>query len=350
MNSFRIFLFVFLVFSFSTQGCKDDAVGEVEITYDSPDGTPESQGMDPKVLAEAYQSFQKYEGVYSLLVMRNGKIIAEQYFNGKSKNDYSNVASVSKSFISALTGIAVKERLIDSLEQKLPLFFPSYFTSETEASKKEIKIENLLTMTSGLQSIHEASGNWLSIPDIVGYSLSLEMLGFPGTRFDYNSALTHMLSVIITNKSGVTTFDYAKSKLFDKIGITCNKWEKDLFGRYIGGTGMYFTPRDLAKFGNLYVNNGKMNGEDVIPESWVSLSSQPVIKVEASYYYGYGWWVISSQNAKIFFAEGYGGQYIFIFKDYNMVVVATSNPNSSEKANIVTREFFTSKILPAIKK
>ena len=349
MKRFKYLLMIFIV-GVLYISCKNDSPTETEINFDSPDSTPEAQGMDSKILITAFNNFKKYSGVYSLVVMRNGKIVAEQYFNGKNKDNYSNVASVSKSFISALTGIAIKEKLIDSIGQKLSDYFPDYYKNEADITKREIKIENLLSMTAGLKSIHDASDDWLSIPDIVGYAIALPLLGYPGTRFDYNTALTHMLSIIIKNRSSLSTFDYAKTKLFDKIGITCPRWDKDLFGNYIGGTGMYFTPRDLAKFGNLYLNDGKWNGVEIIPSEWVKKSIEPYIKVEMTYYYGLNWWVIGLSGSKIFFAEGYGGQYIFVFKDYNLVVVATSNPFADENnTNIVNREFFAGYILPAIK-
>jgi CubicO group peptidase (beta-lactamase class C family) len=329
--------------------CKNDSPVETAINYESPDSTPEEQGMDSKVLATAFSNFQKYSGVYSLLVMRNGKIVAEQYYNGKNKDSYTNIASISKSFISALTGIALKEQLIDSLKQRLPDFFPTCFQNEPDSVKREITIENLLTMTSGLKPITDASNDWLSIPDIISYAIALPLLGAPGKLFGYNTSLTHMLAKIISNKSGKSTFDYAKNNLFDKLGITCSRWDKDLFGNYIGGTDMYFTPRDLLKLGYLYLNDGKLNGVEIIPAEWVKASITPFIKVEQNYYYCYNWWRMVSSGSTVFFAEGYGGQYIFVFKDYNLVVVATSNPYTEESnTNIVSREFFTANILPAI--
>ncbi|HEV8319587.1 MAG TPA: serine hydrolase [Vicinamibacterales bacterium] len=265
--------------------------------------------------------------LHSLLVSWHGDLILERYFNGARASQPANVKSASKSVISALVGIAIGRGLIAGVRQPIASFFP-----DLEASKRQITIEDLLTMRSGLAPTSNVNyGAWVQSPNWVRYVLNRQLINAPGTHMDYSTGNTHVLSAILTKVSRTSTWQFAQDVLGGPMGFTLARWPQDPQGIYFGGNDMLLTPRQLLSFGELYLNRGRANGRQIVPAEWVDASF--VARTESRWsdqLYGYGWWVRELAGYSACFAWGYGGQYAFVVPDLDLVIVTTSSPAVSD--------------------
>lgn len=316
--------------------------------------SPEKQGVNPEMLGRADKQIRvSYPNVYSLLVIRHGYLVYEKYYQGMSENDANPVFSVTKSVMSALTGIAIRDGLISGTDQKLSEYFPDYFTKIDDTQKNDITIKNVLTMTGGLESIDSDYYSYFTSPDLLNYVLQKPLSDKPGDKFAYNTGLTHFLSAIISETSGKSTKDFADENLFNKIGISADNWESDGSGYNYGGTGLYLKPLDMAKFGLLYLHNGLWDGNQIIPEEWIKESTQKQITANATADYGYLFWLqtikdkANEKQYTSYRAAGMGGQYIMVIPDLDMVVVVTANSDMSSKDGSDTLKIITDYCVPA---
>ena len=260
---------------------------------------PEKQGMDSAKLLIAEEFIQnRLPDAYSLLVVKNGYLVFEKYYSRGSREKYTVVHSVTKSFTSALIGIALDKGYLNSVDQKLVDFFPEYITDESDPMKKEISIRHLLTMSAGFKWNDRGPSmrNWYLSSNWVKSAIQLPQENTPGDIFNYNSSTSHLLSAILSKSSEISTLDFAKQYLFEPLGIQSAYWHQDQQGYHIGGFGLGLSARDLAKLGFLYLNNGYWNGRNIVSESWVNEStSQQIQAVSHPIYgkigYGYQWWV-----------------------------------------------------------
>jgi CubicO group peptidase (beta-lactamase class C family) len=297
-----------------------------------PVSTPEAQGLDRQTLATGYAAAAQLPYTYSLLVIRNGYLIGEQYFNGDSRGTANDVRSVSKSVLSTLVGIALNKEILDSLNQRVLDFFPEYDTTSLDPRKHDITIRHLLMMRAGFARDEDIyfqvyySSNW--IQTIIG----LPLLFDPGEKMIYSTCEAHLLSATLTKASGISAYDFAERYLCEPLGITVHFWEQDPQGYYFGGNAMGFTPRELAKFGLLYMSGGFFNGRQIVPKAWIDESLTNFTGYQnqtwgdlQNYNYGYFWWLGELGGHHVYFALGHGGQYILNVPDLNMIVVSTAN-------------------------
>jgi CubicO group peptidase (beta-lactamase class C family) len=270
--------------------------------------------------------------INSMIVIRNGKIAEEKYFNGRNLFSTQTVRSVSKSFLSALVGIAVSKGILN-LDQKMIDSFPEYKTAITDSHVNNITLKHLLTMRSGIKGDVEAyftftsSSNW--IRTIIGLPLNFD----PGSKSGYSTAGTHLIAGMLTKALGMSQLDFVKQNLFEPMGIEIKNWARDSQGICFGGNDMFFTTRNMAVLGLLYLNNGKINDKQIVPEDWVKNSwiysggSTGVWGSLTNLGYGYLWWLGKTADKNVFFALGHGGQYLMCVPDLNMIIAATSDPN-----------------------
>lgn len=266
--------------------------------------------------------------LYSLLVSWHDDLILEEYFNGRGPSTIANVKSVSKSVISALIGIAISEAHIESVGQPIGDFFGEELASETDAGKRRITIDDLLTMQSGLETTSNRNyGAWTQSSDWVRFALAQPLERSPGSRMEYSTGNTHLLSAILTIATGKSTLAFAREALGEPLGFHLANWPQDPQGIYFGGNDMEFTPRQMMAFGQLYLHGGRANGSQVIPADWVGASLRPrtVSTRESGRYYGYGWWIREMAGYWTPYAWGYGGQFIVLVPELNLVVVTTSS-------------------------
>jgi CubicO group peptidase (beta-lactamase class C family) len=289
--------------------------------------------------------------MYSMVIIRNGYLVAEEYFQG-TQTTLRNIYSCTKSFTSALIGIAIQEGYIESINTPVLDFFPSYNFTNVDDRKQNMTLYHLLTMTTGLEwdeADYSDSSNPLYLmwnsPDWVQFVLDLKMITAPGTTFSYNSGASHILSAILTTTTGMNTLEFAKSRLFDPLGIVDYSWPVDPQGIPKGGEGLELAPRSLAKLGQLYLANGSWKSQQLVPKEWVINSSQYSLNSPTSSYYGYGyqWWI---HPDGIFSAWGYAHQRVLVVREYQVVATFTSYmPTASgDPAAYLVRTF----VLPAI--
>ena len=258
----------------------------------------------------------------SLLIIRHGYLVYERYFLDNNESSLQEIYSITKSFTSALIGIAVGEGYLN-ISQKMLDFFPNRTIANLDARKENITIEHLLTMTSGLKW-NEVFNDipFAQSDDPLQYVLDLPMAHEPGTVFNYNSGAVHILTAILQNVTGKTALEYAEEKIFQPLGFRDYNWMMDPQGIYFGGFGLKLLPRDLAKFGFLYLNNGTWEEQQIIPAAWVANSTTKKVTVSCSINYGYLWWLYPKLNYYV--ASGLNGQEIFVYPKYNLIVVTTA--------------------------
>jgi CubicO group peptidase (beta-lactamase class C family) len=328
----RLLLFFVLITAFLLNTCSDlNSTEESPIGYQWEVSTPEQLGLDGSILNTAFSEASAKGFINSIIVIRNGKIAAEKYFNGRNVNSYQTIRSVSKSFLSALIGIAVNRRILN-LDQKMIDSFPEYKSFVTDTNVNNITLRHLITMRSGIKGDEEfyfafsQSSNW--VKTIIQSQLNFQ----PGTSALYSTAGTHLVSGMLTKAAGKSSLEFAKQYLFDPMGIVINDWSRDPQGIYFGGNDMFFTTRNMAALGLLYLNNGKLNGRQIVPEEWINNSLVYSGGIGGSWGslseigYGYMWWLGKVSGKRIFTALGHGGQYILCVPDLNMIVAVTSDP------------------------
>ena len=235
-------------------------------TQDWRTSTPELQGMDSGLLAQAIAKVKRDSiSLYSLLVIRNGYIVSETYFQGATANERREIYSATKSFTSTLVGIAFDQGLIDGVKPTVLSFFPGRTFQNNDARKQAMTLEDMLTMNTGLEWVEgdPAYQKLFTAQDWAGYMLDLPMAAQPGTRFNYCSGCSHVLSTIVQTRSG-NTAAFARKNLFDPLGIKGYQWDTDSQGIAIGGWGLKLTPREMAKLGYLFLHNGLWDGRQVV--------------------------------------------------------------------------------------
>ncbi|MDQ2087802.1 serine hydrolase [Herbivorax sp. ANBcel31] len=315
------------------------------------ESTPENNGINSATLKELNEIIPNdYPEIISTIILRNGNIVFEEYY-GTRKNSLNELRSVTKSFISALIGISIDKGYLDGVDQKLVDFFPEYVNSKTDPKFKEITIENLLTMRAGIDfDNHDTPKyiDWRYNRNLVKPFFEDELPYSPGGILLYNDPTAHFLSAIITKVSGMSTMDFAEKYLFDKLDISRYRWEKDYQDYNLGGSGLNLRTRDSAKFGQLYLNKGKWNGEQVISSEWIEQSTKKYTGGNRVYHdYGYLWWTNTFSSYSCYIASGFGGQNIFVIPDLDMVVAINSKTNIKEHNN---QKIIDKYIIPAVEK
>lgn len=265
------------------------------------------------------------------LVVRSGKIVWEQYFEGTDVFDRHHLFSVTKSVLSALVGIALQEKFLQSVDQRVVDFFPER-PVEKSSPLNLLTLRHLLSMTSGfiwprigwgrepMVERMRHSPDWAQF--ILGVPIRREEIGV----FHYTSACSHLLSAILTRTTGQNACDYARERLFAPLGIQNVKpgvdWEEDSTHNSLGGWGLHLTARELARFGWLYTLNGRWQGQQIIPEEWIAESTNRKNGTHTAY--GYQWWLKELHGERVFAGLGVGGQFLFCVPGQDLVMVILS--------------------------
>jgi CubicO group peptidase (beta-lactamase class C family) len=318
--------------------------------------SPESQDISSEDLERMVEHIENNNlAIHSMIIYKNGTIPFEEYFEPFNETSLHNLKSTSKGMISALTGIALEEGYIESLDESIFSYLSGYDVDTT--GKSDITIRHLLTMTSGLKWEENNLNSMYTFfvnKRIVKRVLDLPLVAEPGTTFNYNTGLTHLLSAIITEASGMSTLEFAQTYLFEPLEIDNIQWDTDREGYYIGGSELFLTPRAMTKFGVMYLHDGEYMGRQIVPEDWVIESTATQIKGSsfgANIQYGYLWWLdignplftyLEDENR--FLAMGARGQRIFIYPELDAVVVITADQRDESQCDILIRDY----ILPAL--
>jgi CubicO group peptidase (beta-lactamase class C family) len=299
--------------------------------------TPEAQGLDPLLVAEMYYHAAELETIYSLLVIKNGYLIAEDYFNEGSVDQKDRLQSVTKSYTSALVGIALEQGYLASLDQKMMDFFPELADQITDPRKEQITIRQMLQMRAGYPWEESTAELFEMLYHGFRPSFLVEvpLVSDPGTQFEYSSLTSHLLGIIVARATDTDLKSFAEEHLFSPLNVEAGEWIQDWEGYYNGHADLHFSARDMAKFGLLYLNDGEYQGEQVISAEWVYDSLQTYSEDAWDYRvgrnfndigYGYQWWSVRAGDHRYNLAWGHGGQQIALLDEFDMVIVVTADP------------------------
>jgi CubicO group peptidase (beta-lactamase class C family) len=289
--------------------------------------------VQPPTLESVATSAAALTRLKSLLVSHRGELVLEKYYNGARATQLANIKSASKSVISALVGIAIGQRHIKSVNQPIVDYFPE-LANDPEPSKRDVTVEDLLTMRSGLASTSgRGYGAWVQSKNWVQYVLRRPLIDTPGTRVEYSTGSSHLLSAIITKATKVSTWQFAQRELARPLGFSLAQWPADPQGIYFGGNEMLMTPRQMIEFGELYLNEGRAADRQIISEDWIAQTQigRGRSRWGSDREYGYGFWIREFAGTKSYYAWGYGGQFIFIVPDKDLVIVTTSRSDVSRE-------------------
>ena len=304
--------------------------------------------------AEAYARARALPRLRSLLVHWRGSLVQEHYFRGATRARAANIKSASKTVIATLVGIAIQRGEIRDVHQPIGELLPDVVVRDLDAARRAITVEDLLTMRSGLQSTSfDNYGSWVSSRNWVRDVLRRPMVAERGGPMIYSTGSTHLLSAILTRATRSSTHAYAQRVLARPLGIPLRAWTTDPQGIYFGGNEMRMTPREMIAFGQLFLNGGRApNGKEVVPKAWID--SSWVRRTRSGWSdqeYGYGWWIRRSGAHDVYFAWGYGGQFIFVVPTLDLVVVTTSDASATtrERGHLeAIHDIFDSAIIPAV--
>jgi len=293
------------------------------------------------LFADALAAANELPRLHSLLVSRRGELLLERYYNGARASRPANVKSASKSVVSALVGIAIDRGLVPDVNTPIETYFPELADTD-DRRRRAITIEHLLTMQSGLQSTsNRYYGTWVVSRNWVRHALSRPMEQDPGTGMEYSTGNTHLLSAVLTRATGTSTWAFAQEALARPLGFELARWPQDPQGVYFGGNDMLLTSRQMLAFGELYLDGGREGGAQVVPESWIERSWIPTGRSRFSgQRYGYGWWIRELAGRQAYYAWGFGGQYIVLVPELDLVVVATSASDVAEERRTHRRTLF----------
>lgn len=297
-------------------------------------GTPESRGLSRRQILKLAKRLSGRKQSLSLLVVRGGVLVWEQYFNGSAAFHSNNIHSASKSIMSALVGIAQQKRCLN-IDQPITDFLRS-----GQANAAKITIRHLLQMTSGLEWIEDVTEEEVELEaDWVRHILGLKA-GAPGKRFNYSTGNTHLLSAVLSRAVKMDVSAFAQKNLFRPLGISVEHWGRDPQGNDSGGCNVYMTPRSLAALGQLFLNRGQWKGKSIVPSAWIEASWNP-LRTRAPFDYGYLCWLSEAGKLaeKSLVMFGYGGQYVIVMKEIDLVVVMTNDTNEAHMALSGTQEW-----------
>lgn len=297
--------------------------------------SPEDQGMDSARLQEMMALIDQNDLAYdSVLVIRNGTLVLEEYRHGYDRDRKHHMQSATKSVSSMLIGIAIQEGFLESVNQKVVDLLPDYTVDSTDPRKQALTLEQLLTMSDGLEW-HELDfpyadprntlGQMWSSLDAVQHVLDQPMARQPGEAWAYNSGTSILLGGILEQATGRDPLTFAQEYLFDPLEITDVEWHKTTGNHYHTDGGLYLRPRDMARLGYLMLRGGSWNGKEILSRDWVRRSSQAHYPTDSGKGYGYQWWILEND---VFAAHGHYEQLIYVVPQADLVAVFTSEiPN-----------------------
>ena len=340
--------------------------------------TLSEHGLDEKIILSAVDSIKNgvYPNIHSLLILRNNKLVFEEYFPGEDAivgkgkvgfrqhnvDSLHDIRSVTKSIVGAAILIALKNGQIKSLDDPIFNYFPEYAEYNT-GYKSEITIKHLLTMTDGLDwdentpytdtTNSEIYMNYYS-KDPIEFYLSRRSLHKPGTVFNYSGGCTQMLAAIIRRITGKEIDVFVSKNIFEPLGISKFEWVKRKDGIPFAASGLRITSRDMLKFGLLYLNNGNFNGRQIIQESLAIEAQSLQFEIEPGFGYGYQIWIstdeINGEPVTTVEASGNGGQIIAVCKNYDMIIVITAGNYNRRDLGWASTDIYLKYIYPAVVK
>ena len=298
---------------------------------------PGEVGLDSSALAALYWAAGRAETTRSVLVVKDGRLVAERYFNDGGIDTPTNLQSATKSVTSALVGIAIADGCLPGVDVRVMDYFPELVDSVSDPRKFDITVEHLLEMRAGFP--WEESRDELF--DLLYEGLrprhlaSVPLVRDPGSGMEYSNLSSHLLGIVLARACDTDLLEFARARLFGPLGIEPGEWWFSWEDYRLGMSSLHLTSRDLARFGQLYLQDGVWEGRRILPEGWVERSL--AIRSEGAWSigigdhvrdlaYGYQWWTVRTGRREYRMAWGHGGQQIALLPDEGMVVVVTADP------------------------
>jgi len=323
----------------------NDTVAEYWPTEGWQTSPPETQNMNSEQLKQINEYVrEKLPDTTSVLVVRNGYIVFEEYYQ-REKGDLRDLVGATKSITSALIGIAIQEGYVAGVDEKMISFFPEFDSEALYPQVREITIRHLLTMTAGFGP--DVMG--LAFPDKIQRMLESPLKSEPGQEFAFNSTACNILSMIITKTTGLMAEEFGEEYLFEPLGISNFEWS-DMILFTFGHQGLRLTTQDMAKIGYLYLNEGMWDGSQIIPKEWIVESTKKQIEVFDTEQwigdgFGYQWWTLSVNGHSAYIAWGFDGQHICVIPDLDMVIAITGGGGGFTKKYL---QIINNFILPSV--
>lgn len=293
--------------------------------------TPEEESIDRSSLEQAYRLLHEDNRFWmarSLIVVRNGKLVAEAYPHDIADRDrFANIQSCTKSFTSILTGVAIQKGVDISIDDKLYDIYPELF--DDDQVKREITLQDALTMQTGLEFNNDV--NTLQLyqekENSVRFVLSFPRVHEPGTVMNYNDGAPQLVSKALEVRSGMTEAEFARQNLFGPLSITDWQWEQAHDGTTFGAFSLYLKPRDFAKIGQLLLQNGRWNNSQIIDREYLQTATSHHVTSKNGTPYGFYFWI--DERNQGFYAHGHGGQVLLVIPSKNLVLLYTAWPYTS---------------------
>ncbi|TWT39295.1 serine hydrolase domain-containing protein [Blastopirellula retiformator] len=297
-----------------------------------PRSTPEAEGVSSAgIQAFIEAADQEISSLHSFMLVRHGKVVAQAWWAPEAADKPHVLWSLSKSFTSTAVGLAIADGKL-SLDDKVVKFFPNLTPKDPSENLKAMTVRDLLTMNAG----HHDELNWREQPHWAKAFLNHPVPHKPGTHFRYNTPATYMLSVIVQKVTGETVLDYLTPRLFEPLGISKPVWDQSPQGESIGGYGLYLKTEDIAKFGQLYLQKGKWNGQQIISADWIAMATSKQVPngdtPDSDWNQGYGFQFWRCRH-NAFRGDGRDGQLCIVLPDQDAVIAITAN-TSDMKAEL----------------
>ena len=294
-----------------------------EIANSNPEPWPIHKNFNQFIETEELKVLNEQRETKSFLVIKNDSIVFEKYYDGYDENSLSNSFSVAKSIVVSLMGKAIMEGKIKGLDQPVSDYFDEY----KEGLASELTVGDLASMSSGMKwnekyySVINITSESYFTDDLRSVILRQKIIDKPGQSFRYSSGDTQLLAMVIEKATGTTLSDYLSEKFWKPMGAENNAlWQldSDNYGMEKAYCCIASTARDFARFGKLYINNGKWGNEIILDSSFVELATKPVF--DSSPYYGYGWWLYNFEGKRVFTMNGHRGQFVISFPEENIII------------------------------
>lgn len=317
-----------------------------------PDGP-----LDPARLDSMLARAARMRPLSSLLAWHRDELVVEEYFRGMRATRAVNLKSVSKTMLSPLVGIALRDSLFRSVDQPIRELLPAYYarldaSSADDPRKDDIRLRHLLDMSAGLETTSFGNyGSWVASTDWAWDQLRRPIECRPGRCFEYSTGSTHLIGIALARAAGTDLRRYARNVLFGPMGIELPAWDRDPQGNYLGGNNMALRPRDLLSVGKLFLDGGRWEGTQLVPEDWIRESWRARFRSPWNGHgYGHLWWTESWGGESAHFAWGYGGQYLVVVPRLELVIVTTSALERRERGHTRRmRRFFDRTAIPAFR-
>ncbi len=331
------FNFLIICFCLLFNGCTDKDVEVIknnDIPADAPNATKpfnvkntlNRNKTEMQELNKVLDDIKDINNLLSLSILKGDTWLAERYYHDADSSCKNNIYSVTKSVISILIGIAIDQGYISSVDQTIGEYLNLDELNLTE-EHQSLTIRHLLTMSSGLKwKIEEMEFRAIKIDDDpIRLILEREIDFKPGTSFRYSNGNIHLLSMILSEAVGADTSEYASENLFEPLGINDIEWAKDAVHNTIGSSDLHLSCQDMTKIGQLMLDKGNYEGQQIVSEAWIEESTTFKINSDSHLDYGYLWNINNTEDISYYAAIGYGGQYIYIFPDKDLVITASCN-------------------------